>query len=235
MEDVGNQFINIFLTNSIFQDVKLNEDGDVTGFKMHDLATQVADNDCCYLNSKTFACISDMWCHLYVGVVGFNQVADFDYVGFQSEYSGCRGTISYSKFQILTCLEAGGSWYKAVGSIEILKHLRYLGLSNCDGLKIHPKSIERLVCLQTTKLSRNRNVGLSTKALSKLINLRHLEIHLLTFKDETPSESRKHEHTTAQGSDFIQLDFSTHKYNWNISYYMHRFPTSPTIGTPSIP
>ncbi|XP_039689792.1 disease resistance protein RGA2 [Medicago truncatula] len=61
MEDVGNQFVNIFLTNSFFQDAKLNDDGDVIGFKMHDLlhdlATEVAGNDFCYLNSKEKRCL----------------------------------------------------------------------------------------------------------------------------------------------------------------------------------
>ncbi|XP_045792163.1 putative disease resistance protein RGA3 [Trifolium pratense] len=54
MEDVGNQFVNIFLMKSFFQDAKLNEDGDINCFKMHDLmhdlATQIAGNDCCYSN-----------------------------------------------------------------------------------------------------------------------------------------------------------------------------------------
>ncbi|MCH84268.1 CC-NBS-LRR resistance protein, partial [Trifolium medium] len=54
MEDVGNQFVNIFLMKSFLQDAKMNEDGGIKDFKMHDLmhdlATEVADNDCCYLD-----------------------------------------------------------------------------------------------------------------------------------------------------------------------------------------
>jgi len=61
MEDVGNHFVNIFLTKSFFQDAKLNNDGDVYEFKMHDLlhdlATQVAGSDCCYLDNKKKRCL----------------------------------------------------------------------------------------------------------------------------------------------------------------------------------
>jgi len=52
-EDVGNQFVYIFLMKSFFQDAQMNQDGDIYSFKMHDLmhdlAIQVAGSDCCYL------------------------------------------------------------------------------------------------------------------------------------------------------------------------------------------
>jgi hypothetical protein len=37
IDDVGNHFVNIFLTKSFFQDAKMDEDGDTYSFKMHDL------------------------------------------------------------------------------------------------------------------------------------------------------------------------------------------------------
>ena len=91
-------------------------------------------------------------------------------------------------FKYLRVLKLVGSDIKLVGSIEKLKHLRHL---ECDGLKIHLKSIGSLVCLQTIKLLLKENIGLSTKIISKLINLRHLKIRFLTFIDETPSGFRK--------------------------------------------
>ncbi|GAU37287.1 hypothetical protein TSUD_354430 [Trifolium subterraneum] len=60
MEDVGNQFVNTFLMKSFFQEAKWNEDGDIIGFKMHDLmhdlAKQVAGDDCCYLDNNRKGC-----------------------------------------------------------------------------------------------------------------------------------------------------------------------------------
>lgn len=50
MEDVGNQFVKTLLMRSFFQDVEMTKEGDIFSFKMHDLmhdlATQIAGNDC---------------------------------------------------------------------------------------------------------------------------------------------------------------------------------------------
>ncbi|XP_027337046.1 putative disease resistance protein RGA1 [Abrus precatorius] len=56
MEDVGNQFVKIFLMNSFFQDAESDQYCEIISFKMHDLvhdlAMLVAGNDCCYMDSK---------------------------------------------------------------------------------------------------------------------------------------------------------------------------------------
>ena len=199
MEDVGNQFINIFLTNSFFQDAKLNDDGDVTGFKMHDLlhdlATQVAGNDCCYLNSKEKRCLGRP-VHVSVECDAFCKLELLDssrlrtLIVFGSNTNKVELSV-ISKFKYLRILSLVGPHSKLPDSIEKLKHLRHLNLLSCHGLKSLPKSIGNLVCLQTLKLLLNKNIVLSTEVVSKLINLRHLEIINWTFKDETPSRSRK--------------------------------------------
>ncbi|PNY00293.1 NB-ARC domain disease resistance protein [Trifolium pratense] len=48
------------------------------------------------------------------------------------------------------------------------------------------KSIGNLICLQTIKVRLDEKVVLSTKVVSKLINLRHLLIDTWTFRDKTP-------------------------------------------------
>jgi len=57
MEDIGNQFVKIFLMKSFFQDAEIDNCGDICSFKMHDLihdlAMEVAGNDCCYLDSES--------------------------------------------------------------------------------------------------------------------------------------------------------------------------------------
>jgi hypothetical protein len=71
-------------------------------------------------------------------------------------------------------------------SIEKLKHLRFLHLyENCVLESLH-KSIGNLVCLQTIKVTLDEKVALSTKVVSKLINLRHLTIDAWTSRDKTP-------------------------------------------------
>jgi hypothetical protein len=56
MEDIGNQFDNIFLMKAFIQHFEFDDCDDICSLKMHDLihdlAMKVADNDCCYLDSK---------------------------------------------------------------------------------------------------------------------------------------------------------------------------------------
>ncbi|XP_045807654.1 putative disease resistance protein RGA4 [Trifolium pratense] len=144
MEDLGNQFVNIFLMKSFFQEAKLNEDGDIIGFKMHDLIHDLA-----------------------------KQVAE---------------TVNYFNIQTLACLEAICNFedVRLCVSFEKLKHLRFLDLLKSCMLESLHKSIGNLICLQTIKVRLDEKVVLSTKVVSKLINLRHLDIRTWTFVDKTP-------------------------------------------------
>jgi len=205
LEEVGDQFINIFFMKSFFQDAKLNKDGDVYEFKMHDLmhdlATQVAGNDCCYLNSKTNRSLGRPL-HVSVKCDAICMLESLDSSRLRTlimldtnenivdrlrtlimlntnenivELVDEMELSIISNFKYLRYLKLVGSHIKLPGSIEKLKHLRYLNLSRCDGLVSLLKSISNLVCLQTIKLL-SRGVVVSTKVLSNLINLRHLEI-----------------------------------------------------------
>jgi len=211
MEDVGNHFVNIFLTKSFFQDAILNKAGDVYEFKMHDLmhdlATQVSCNDCCYLDNNAKGCLGK-YVHVSVECDAFCMLESLDssrlrtLIVFDSNDNKVELSV-ISNFKYLRVLKLVvphrklvGSieklkHRKLVGSIEKLKHLRHLELSKCDLQESLYKSFSNLVCLQTIKLSRNENDVLSTKVVSKLINLRHLDIHHVKFRDKTPSGSRK--------------------------------------------
>ncbi|GAU51609.1 hypothetical protein TSUD_414410 [Trifolium subterraneum] len=201
MEDVGNQFVNIFLMKSFFQDAKLNEDGDINGFKMHDLmhdlATQVAGNDCCYLDNRAkkirgrpvhVSVESDAVCLLKsLDASRLQTLIMFTSHG-QKIWDEDELTI-ISTFKYLRVLKLKYLFLsKLFGYIGKLKHLRYLHLLECRGLESDSKSIGNLFCLQTLKVSLGigAEVVLSTTVVSKLINLRHLEINTQTFKDEQP-------------------------------------------------
>ncbi|XP_045807649.1 putative disease resistance protein RGA1 [Trifolium pratense] len=201
MEDVGNQFVNIFLMKSFFQDAKLNEDGDINCFKMHDLmhdlATQVAGNDCCYLDNKAKKIIgrpvhvsveSDAVCLLEsLDASRLRTLIMFTSYGQKICHEDDLTIIS--TFKYLRVLKLKYLFLsKLFGYIGKLKHLRYLHLLECGGLESGSKSIGNLFCLQTIKVSLGigAEVVLSTQVISKLINLRHLEINTQTFKDEQP-------------------------------------------------
>jgi hypothetical protein len=202
MEEVGEQFVNIFLMKSIFQDAKLNEDGNIDHFKMHDLmhdlATQVAGNDCCYLDSKAKICIGrpvhvsvkfDALCLLKL--LDASRLRTLIMLSSRGNALLDREELAViSTFKYLRVLKLRYSYLsKLHGSIEKLKHLRYLNLLECRGLESISKSIGNLVCLQTIEVTfgiLDENFSLPTKLVSKLINLRHLVIDNLTFRDKTP-------------------------------------------------
>jgi leucine-rich repeat protein SHOC2 len=189
MEDLGNEFINIFLMKSFLQEAKFNGDGDIIGFKMHDLmhdlAKQVAGDDCCYLdnNAKGYqgravhvSVEFDAFCllesldasrlrTLIVFSSNFNDLFDREKQSIISTFKYLRVLKLCNFRDIRLCV-----------SIENLKHLRFLDLLKiCLPESLH-KSIENLVCLQTIKVTLEEKVALFTKVVSKLINLRHLEI-----------------------------------------------------------
>lgn len=60
-------------------------------------------------------------------------------------------------------------------SIDKLKHLRYLDLSEYKNLSCLRKSIGNLVKLQTLKLKNCHELEFSIIVVTKLMNLRHLD------------------------------------------------------------
>jgi hypothetical protein len=202
MEDLGNQFVNIFLMKSFFQEAKFNEDGDIIGFKMHDLmrdlAKQVAGDDCCYLdnNAKGFRGIKPV--HVWVEFDAFYLLESLDasrlrtLIVFSSNFNdlldrekqSIMSTFKYLRVLKLCNFED----VKLCVPFEKLKHLRFLDLLESCILESLHKSIENLICLQTIKLRLDEKLVLSTKVVSNLINLRHLYIlsWTFTFKDKTP-------------------------------------------------
>ncbi|CAJ2664743.1 unnamed protein product [Trifolium pratense] len=199
IEDVGNQFVNIFLMKSFFQEPKWDEDGDLIGFKMHDLmhdlAKQVAGDDCCYLdnNAKGFR---GRPVHVWVEFDAFYLLESLDVsrlrtlivLFFNDDDLLDREIQSLiSRFKYLRVLKLCDDRYiELYVSIEKLNHLRFLKLPLTCTLKKFHKSIENLVCLQTIQVRLDDKVVLSTKVVSKLINLRYLYISRWTFRDKTP-------------------------------------------------
>ena len=164
IEDVGNQFVKIFLTKSFFQDAKMDEDGDIYSFKMHDLmhdlAMQVAGKDCCSLDGEA------------------NELVERPmHVSFQHKAIGLLDSLDASRLRTLVLLSSSPGWTdgeessvisnfkhlrvlklsdssltKLSFSIGKLKHLRCLKLYDCRVSIDIFKSISKLICLQTMKL-----------------------------------------------------------------------------------
>ncbi|XP_045787923.1 putative disease resistance protein RGA4 [Trifolium pratense] len=199
IEDVGNQFVNIFLMKSFFQEPKWNEDGDLIGFKMHDLmhdlAKQVAGDDCCYLDNNTKG-FRGRPVHVWVEFDTFYLLESLDasrlrtliVFSFNDDVLFDREKQSLiSRFKYLRVLKlCDNRNLELYVSIEKLNHLRFLKLPICYTLEKFHKSIGNLVCLQTIQVSLDPKIVLSTKVVSKLINLRYLYISQWTFRYKTP-------------------------------------------------
>ena len=188
MEDIGNQFVNIFLMKSFFQDVEVDDYGDIYSFKMHDLihdlAMQVAGNDCCYLDSEKRVLVgSPMHVVLKRDAIGLLKSMDANRIRTLILLSDHPDSLNenelfvISKFKYLRVLKLSYcSLSKLCYSIGKLKHLRYVNLRWCNGVTSLSKSIRNIVCLQTVLLEGCKEVEFSTKDVSNLINLRQLDV-----------------------------------------------------------
>ncbi|KAK2352748.1 disease resistance protein RGA2 [Trifolium repens] len=199
MEDLGNEFVNNFFMKSFFQEAKLNEDGDIIGFKMHDLmhdlAKQVAGDDYCYLDNNAKGCLGIRPVHVWIEFDALSLLKSLDasrlrtlivFSPNNNDLLDREKLLIISKFKYLRVLKLCN--YKCVGLcvlIEKLKHLRFLDLYRDGVQESFEKFIGNLVCLQTIKVSLDYKAVLSTKVVSKLIKLRCLYFKTGTFRDKT--------------------------------------------------
>ncbi|KAK2451212.1 disease resistance protein RGA2 [Trifolium repens] len=215
---VGNQFVDILLMKSLFQDAEF-KDGYICRFKMHDLihdiARQVAGNDCCYLDSGTNKLVgSPMHVMLEFGAIGLLESVDASKMrtlilwSKTSESMNEEELFVISKFKYLRALMVSYcSLGKLCNSFVKLKHLRYLSLTSCKRSRSLSKSINNLACLQTLLLEYIHD-DISTKHVSQLINLKYLHIWKVNVVEEkkTLSGFRK----LGMGDRYKGINFS----NW---------------------
>jgi nitrogen regulatory protein PII len=198
MEDVGNQFVEIFLTKSFFQDARMDGDGDIYSFKMHDLmhdlATQVAGKNCCSLDGEAKEPVGrPVHVSFQRNAIGLLDSLDASrlrtlvLLSSCPEWTGLDGEESsvVSKFKYLRVLNlSDSSLTKLSGSLGKLKHLKCLNLYDCRASIAIFKAISNLVCLKSLKLQLRETTPWEFKAyrinnsnwLSSLTNIVQISI-----------------------------------------------------------
>ncbi|GAU26209.1 hypothetical protein TSUD_354310 [Trifolium subterraneum] len=145
IEDVGNQFVKIFLTKSFFQDARIDGDGDIYSFKMHDLmhglGKQVAGRNCCSLDGEAKEPVGrPIHVSFQRNAIDFldsleaSRPRTLVLLSSYPYWTGLdREELSViSNFKYLRALKlSDSSLTKLSGSIGKLKHLRFLNLYDC--------------------------------------------------------------------------------------------------------
>jgi hypothetical protein len=164
---------------------------------IHDIAMQVAGNDCCYLESGTKRLVgSPMHVMLKSDTIGLLESVDASKMRTLILLSNNSGRMNenelfvISKFEHLRVLRLSRcSLSNLCNSFAKLKHLRDLNLRDCERLGSLSKFISNLVCLQRIILKGCKSVEICTKDVSKLINLKHLDISKVRVCEEKKATS----------------------------------------------
>ncbi|XP_058181064.1 putative disease resistance protein RGA3 isoform X2 [Rhododendron vialii] len=178
MEDVGNEYFNILLRNSLLQDVKLDENNDIETCKMHDLvhelARVVSEGSCLTLKAsevKDHSEVQHLTLHLGEGE-GFENLKD----GKRLRTLSLTGHLpkDFRDVKYIRALTLKMRDVKELpSSMRKLKHLRYLDLSSTSIEKV-PDYVTSFYNLQTLRLPPLFLKELEVLEFHKLVSLRHL-------------------------------------------------------------
>ncbi|KAK1388288.1 hypothetical protein POM88_016466 [Heracleum sosnowskyi] len=180
MEDVGNEYFNILLWNSLLQDVERNVVGNIIGCKMHDLVHDLAI-DISEHHSLTMQAGHELnhffkakYVRIDEGVLNIKpSILKRNFERVQVLYAGAcilNGMLPYLKNLTVLVLNNDRVTTKLPRSLRTMKYLKHLDIS-CFRFKQLPSYITDFYNLQTLRVW---NLDELPKRFCNLINLRHL-------------------------------------------------------------
>ncbi|TQD75161.1 hypothetical protein C1H46_039301 [Malus baccata] len=185
MEDIGNEYFDILLQSSLFQDATICNNGIVSKCKMHDLVHDLAEHLSKSESLTGDLCVIDNTLEIrHVARVSTSTLEKIPKrsVGKLRSLFSDDGEVPSNilpHFKALHVLNLSNTNIEGFPvSVGRLKHLRYLDISKTR-FKVLPKSIGKLYNLQTLRAT-NCALKEFPKELQNLINLRHIYFHAST-------------------------------------------------------
>ncbi|CAI0555041.1 unnamed protein product [Linum tenue] len=204
-EDIGYDYFKTLWWRSFFQEVEMDELGNLSTCRMHDLMHDLADsiagdNIKRSTSSSVLQNVPSKARHLCITRGGYDNPRQEDSDGgdelgsmskvrtlicFQSLSSEELEQIlnNFLRLRVLVICSYDESAYTSLKLVGKLKHLRYLGMLGFHKMKNLPDSIINLVNLQVLNLIGGESLQELPRGIKKLVNLKHLDLDRTSWKN----------------------------------------------------